>query len=96
MGGRQFLDDKILGEVGILVLVHEDVVVAILIFVEHIGKIAQQDVHKVKQVIEVHRVGVTQTGVVAGKDLGNMRFARSGVLRRDVVAVGILLSREEV
>ena len=96
MGGRQFFHDKILGKVGILVLIHEDVVVAILILVEHIREVAQQDVHKVKQVIEVHRVGVAQAGVVAGKYLGNVRFARSGVLRRDVVVVGILLSREEV
>ena len=63
-------DDLVLGLVGVLVLVDEDVLEALAVVLEHVGVVAQQ-AHRVdEQVVEVHRPGLEQAGLVLGVDLG--------------------------
>ena len=55
---RQLLDDEILCIVGVLILVHHDVLETLLVFQQHVGEVAQQDIHVEQQVVEVHGVAV--------------------------------------
>ena len=64
MACRQLLDDEVLREVGVLILVHHDVLEALLVLQQHVGEVAQQDVHVEQQVVEVHRVAVVQALVI--------------------------------
>ena len=54
-------DDLVLGHVGVLVLVDEDVLEAVLERREHIGVLAEQAHHVHQQVVEVHSAGLHQS-----------------------------------
>ena len=92
---RQPLDNQILREVGILILVDEDILEPVLIFEQRLGRIAQEDIHKVEQVVEIHGVRLVQTVVVFGEDLRNHRLVGHPVVGLDFGVVGILLRRQE-
>ena len=64
-------DQLVLGPVGVLVLVHQDVAEALLVVVQHVGAGLQQvDGHQ-QQVVEVHGVGRQQPLLVLAVDLGD-------------------------
>ena len=59
-------DDLVLGLVGVLVLVDEDVLEAPPIVIEDVGVLAEQPHGVDQQVVEVHRAGLEQPGLVLG------------------------------
>ena len=63
-------DDLVLGHVGVLVLVDQDVLESLAIVLEHVGVLAEQldDLHQ--QVVEVHRPGLLKAGLVLGVYVG--------------------------
>ena len=70
MHGAQLLDDEVLGEVGVLVLVHQDVAEAVLVFVEQIGEVPKQHIHLVQQVVEVHLTRTKASDLILRIDVG--------------------------
>ena len=86
--GGQRQGDLVLGLVGVLVLVDQDVAEALLVVRQHLGVLAEQ-AHRVhQQVVEVHRAGLGQAGLVLGVDLRLLALERVGgpgerLLRRD-------------
>ena len=63
-------DDLVLRLVGVLVLVDEDVLEALAVVLEHVGVVAEQADGVDEQVVEVHRPGLQQAGLVLGVDVG--------------------------
>ena len=72
----QPLDDQVLGEIGILVLVHQHVAEKVLILGQHVGMVAEKDVGLQEQVVEVHRPGLETTALVTGIDLADKGHTR--------------------
>ena len=60
----------VLGDVGVLVLVDEDVLEALLIAAQHIGVVAEQLHGLHEQIVEVHRPGAVQARLVVAVHLG--------------------------
>ena len=70
--GLSELDHQlVLRNVGVLVLVHEDVLEAFLIVLEHVGMLAEHPHGANQEVVEVHRVGRHETPLVLGVSLGD-------------------------
>ena len=63
-------DDLVLRLVGVLVLVDEDVLEALAVVLEDVGVVAQQADGVDEQVVEVHRPGLVQPGLVLPEHLG--------------------------
>ena len=63
-------DDLVLRLVGVLVLVDEDVLEALAVRLEHVGVIAEQPDGVDEQVVEVHRPGLVQPGLVLAVHVG--------------------------
>ncbi len=63
-------DDLVLGLVRVLVLVDEDVLEPFAVVLEHVGVLAEQPHGVDQQVVEVHRPGLAQPGLVLGVDVG--------------------------
>ena len=60
----------VLGLVGVLVLVDEDVLEALAVVLEHVGVLAEE-LHGVgEEIVEVHRAGLEQARLVLGIDVG--------------------------
>ena len=92
----ELLDNEVLRVVGVLILVHHDVFEAVLIFEQHVGVVAQQDVHIEKEVVEVHRHSVAKAVIVELVNLGNHGLVGILVGLLDFGVVGVILRREEV
>ena len=60
----EFLHYEVLCVIGVLVLVDHNVLEALLVLEEHVGEIAEEDVHVEQQVVEVHSVAVMEALVV--------------------------------
>ena len=71
LGGEQ-QDELVLRRVGVLVLVDQDVLEALLVVREHVGVLAEQRDGVHEQVVEVHRAGLLQAGLVLGVDVGDL------------------------
>ena len=70
--------DLVLGGVGVLVLVDEDVLEALLVVRQHVGMVAEQLDGLHQQVVEVHRTGLQQAGLIVGVDVGVLAFEDVG------------------
>ena len=77
----------VLGLVRVLVLVDEDVLEPLAIVLEHVAVLPEQLDGVGEQVVEVHRPGLEQTGLVLGIDVGVL--AVEDVLRPAVRLVGV-------
>ena len=69
--------DLVLGPVGVLVLVDEDVLEALLVVLEHVGMLVEQPHGDREQVVEVHGAGPLQPGLVLAVDVGDACARRS-------------------
>ena len=65
--------DEMLGEVSVLILIDKYISEEILIVPEDIGIIAQQDIHIVEDIVEIHCVGQTASLAVDTVDLADHR-----------------------
>jgi hypothetical protein len=86
-------DDLVLGSVGVLVLVDEDVLEALLVVLQHIGTRAEQAHGDGEQVVEVHGARLLEAGLVLAVDVGDLpledgRRLGGVVGRQDEVVLG--------
>ncbi len=72
--GRQRQGDLVLRHVGVLVLVDEHVLKPLLVVGQHVGVGSEQLDRLHQQVVEVHRPGLQQPGLVVGVDVGVLAF----------------------
>ena len=89
-------DDDVLREVGVLVLVHENVAELVLVLREYLREVAHQDIRVQQQVVEVHRAvlaAFARVQFVNVEELRNPLLAVFG-LQRTVRLVG--LRRDQV
>ena len=63
--------ELVLGDVRVLVLVHEDVLEALLVVLEHVGMLAEHAHGPNEEVVEVHRVRRHEAPLVLGIGLGD-------------------------
>ena len=70
--------DLVLRHVGVLVLVDQHVLEPLLIVRQHIGMVAEQLDGLHQQVVEVHRPGLQQPGLIVGVDVGVLAFEDVG------------------
>ena len=100
MIARQLEDDAVLGEVGVLVLVHEDVLEVCSILLQHVRMVSEEQEGVEQEVVEVHGVGlpaslpIVAVDVAQGRDAGGLvslqGFAVIGVRGRcDQVVLGV-------
>ena len=89
------LHDEVLGVVGVLVLVDEDELEVVLVFVKHVGVVTEQDVGEIEDVVEVHGVGAVQAVIVELEQLSDERLVRLAVGFLDLGIVGIVFGRVE-
>ena len=73
---------QILGDVGILVLVHQDVAEPLLVVGQHVRVLAEQAQHLQQQVAEVRRVQLLEALLVGGIELRALALAQSRTPRR--------------
>ena len=66
----QLVDNQVLREVGVLILVNQDVAEELLVLFEHLLVVAQQDVGVEQQVVKVHRSGNVATAPIGPVDSG--------------------------
>ena len=52
---HQLIDDKMLGKIGILILIDQNIPELILIKLQHIGVVSEKDIGIKQQIIEIHR-----------------------------------------
>ena len=94
--GRELLDDEVLGEVGVLVLVHQDVRELVLVLQKQIGEIPQQHVHLEQEVVEVHGLRPKTPVLISAVNLRDARPAGLVVFRHDLGMVGVPAGVDEV
>ena len=91
----QLVNNQVLREIGVLILIHEDIAEELLILLQHVGIIAQQDIGVEQQVVEVHRSGDAATApvlLVDGCSLGTLGVA---VGINQVLVAGIVLGGDQ-
>ena len=91
----QLVHNQVLREVGVLVLVDEDVAEEFLILLQHIFVVAQQDVGVEQQVVKVHRSGdaaAVPIGLVDGGGFGTLGIA---VGIDEVLVAGIVIGSDQ-
>ena len=82
---RKAADDDVLGVVGVLILVHQNIFELLLITRQHVGSVAQQDVGLQQQVVEIHRavaLAALAVDVVDVAEFGNLRLTVLGGVDR--------------
>ena len=82
---RETADDDVLGVVGVLILVHQNIFELLLIARQHVGGVAQQDVGLQQQVVEIHRavaLAALAVDVVDVAEFGNLRLTVLGGVDR--------------
>ena len=86
---HQLAGDHVLGEVGILILVDEEVVDAVLPELQYIGVLAEEDIDLQQEVIEVHRIGALELSLVVLVDLVELRQATLRIVLEEVSVGGV-------
>ena len=78
-----------MGEVGILILIDEQVVNALLPELQYIGMLAEEDVDLQEEVIEVHRIGSLEFALVVQVDFVELRQTTLCIVLDEVAVGGI-------
>ena len=76
-------DDRHLNVVGILILIHQDIIEAGGIFVANILMLPEELIGKRQQIIEIHGIGLLAALHVSHENLTNLRHLRTLVLLED-------------
>lgn len=90
MPSGEQLEDFVLRAVGVLVLVHVDVVEEVLVKLEQLVGACQQVNHVHEQVVEVHRVGAAERTLVEVVDGRDMPLAGRSC------ALGVLFGHDKI
>ena len=96
MNLAQFLQDQILGEVGILVLVDHDIVEPAADRLQSLRTVAQQYVHVQQNIVEVHDPGGAHHGLVAHVDVADAGFLSVGVVGLGGRVTHVALGRHQI
>ena len=72
-------------EVGVLVLIDENIAEVLLIVMENVGVVAQQDVGVVEQIVEVHGSGGDAAVAVTAINYMDQRTAGAGIGLDDIL-----------
>ena len=91
----QTFHNQMLGEVGILILVHQYILEIIAIFFQHVRMIPEQQVRLQQQVIEIHRSGLLATVLIAGINIAHQRDLVSQVIFYQLLILFISLIRDQ-
>ena len=89
VGLAQLQYDTVLGKVGVLVFVYEQVGKVVAVSLPDVGVVAQQHVGEHEQVVEVHRAGHTATVAVGGVDVGGLGPVGQEVLLPQLIVGGV-------
>ena len=92
----QLFDDKVLGSVGVLVLVHQHVAEVILIELQYVGMVAEQDIGIEQQIVEVHRSRLIAAVPVALVDFTHLGALGNGIVGHQFAVLDIHAGRDEV
>ena len=76
-------DDRHLNVIGILILIHQDIIEAGSIFVANILMLPEELIGKRQQIIEIHGIGLLAALHVSHENLTNLRHLRTLVLLED-------------
>ena len=68
--------DFVLGQIGVLKLIHQNVFEALLVRSQHFGVVAKQPHHVDEQVVEIHGASTHRAVLILGKYLGVLRVKR--------------------
>jgi len=71
----QALHDKMLSEVGILILINKHIAKKMTVFIQHIRTITKQNIRHQQQIVEVHRTRLTATTLITLVDITDQRHA---------------------
>ena len=91
----QLVNNQMLREVGVLVLVDQNVAEEILVTLQHVGVVAQQDVGVQQQVVKVHRPGDAAAAPVSTVDAGGLGTLRVAVGIDEGLVAGIVLGGDQ-
>ena len=89
------VDDGMLCQVRVLILVHEHEPEVPLIAIQHLGVIAKEDVRLEQQLVEIHRLGLPATVLIAGVDLANEGHMGAGIVLHLLPIATVGLGRDE-
>ena len=76
---REAADDDVLRKVGILILIHQNILKQLLILGQHIGTVAQQDIGLQQQVVEVHCSVLLATTAILHIHIAKVRNLRLSI-----------------
>ena len=96
VGSAEHLDDFILREIGVLVLIDQDIPEAMLVFVEDLGVALQQFVGLEKQIIEIHGTRLETTQGVGFVEAVHIAAAVRQVFADQVAVVFVFLRTQQV
>ena len=86
-------DDAVLRRIGVLILVHQNVLKLVLMPLQHIGMLAKQLVRLHQQIVKIHRPGVFQLLLIHAKDGGDLLRVEDIALLGDF---GELAGRQQI
>ena len=93
---RQLFGNQVLGYIGILKLVYQHVVKALLVLVKHVEVLTEQHIGVKEQVVEVHGVGPEAALHVALVKGGHVRLGSGFVFRPNSRIVAISAPRDQL
>ena len=93
---REFLDYNVLGEVGVLVLVHKDVGKTAGQDVERFGVVAQEYVHIDQDVVEIHHAGLLELALVESVDSVHIWLVASEILVDQILVYPVGLRHHKI
>ena len=96
VAGGHGAHDVVLGQVGVLVLVHQDVLEALLVLQHHVRMVAEQDVGVEQQVVEVHGGRPEAALGVLAVDLAELLASGCRVIGHQLHVVQVLLGADQV
>ena len=91
----ELFDDEVLGIVGVLILIDEDVLEDVLIVMERARILVEEQAEVGQQVVKIHRVSRLETKLVELIDIGHAVHAFDAVLLVDIGSEGIGLVVDE-
>ena len=89
------VDDGVLCQVRVLILVHEHEPEVPLVAIQHLGVVTKEDVRLEQQLVEIHRLGLPATVLIAGVDLANEGHMGAGVVLHLLPIPTVGLGRDE-
>ena len=98
MAAGQKADQQVLGMVGILILIHHDVAVAPLVFLQHLRELLEQPDGKQDDIVKIEGVGLPEHFLVQGVDLGGHLQGKvvAGVLPQPVGGQQLVLGAADI